>query len=117
MAVGIAFPSTHPIHSQVRAYNEERERQMRELEKTTGGYIADEKDYFARGGKPLITFKDWLKSNKMSTAEQAARSAPVSREVYTPDASAWGSDDDVPAWAREALRRGMNRRHRWLIRV
>lgn len=83
-------------------YRNERHRQELELERATGGYSADQADYFARGGKPLLTYKDWLRGRKVGPAEQAAREAPVSREVYVPDPHAWGSDDDTPAWARQA---------------
>ncbi|AXN53900.1 hypothetical protein SEA_RABINOVISH_70 [Mycobacterium phage Rabinovish] len=110
-ASGIAFPATHPIHEKVRAYREERERQERALDEATGGYDADKADYFARGGQPLITFKDWLKSTKASDAEQAERAGPVTNEAYTPDVDAWGSDDDIPEWAK------MARRRRFAIRI
>lgn len=45
-------------------YRTERHRQETELEKATGGYGADKADYFARGGQPLITYKDWMKGRK-----------------------------------------------------
>ena len=86
----------------VQDYRDERHRQELELEKATGGYATDKADYFARGGDPLITYKDWLKSQKMGDAEQAARQGPVSREVYTPDPARWGTDNDLPAWATTA---------------
>lgn len=79
-------------------YRDERHRQELELEKATGGYSADKADYFARGGKPLINYKDFLRSQKVGDGEQAAREGPVSHETYTPDPVAWGTDDDLPAW-------------------
>jgi hypothetical protein len=77
-------------------YRNERHRQEVELEGLTGGHPADIADHFARGGKPLITYKDWLRAR----AGEADREPPVGNEVYTPDPS-WG-DDDVPAWAKMA---------------
>lgn len=43
-------------------YRWERQRQEDELEGITGGHPDDIDDYFARGGKPLVTLKDWLKA-------------------------------------------------------
>lgn len=79
-------------------YRTERHRQEVELEGLTGGHPADEADYLARGGKPLITYKDWLKSRKVGPAEQVSRQGPVSNEAYTPDPAAWGSADEAPSW-------------------
>lgn len=86
-------------------YRDERHRQELELEKTTGGYDADKADYFARGGKPLINYNDWLRGRKVGEGEQAAREGPVSNEVYTPDPAKWGTDDDAPAWATASRRK------------
>lgn len=47
----------------VAGYHAERERQEWELESITYGYAGDLREYFARGGKPLITFKQWLVQN------------------------------------------------------
>lgn len=41
-------------------YRAERARQEAELEAITGGYDTDYREHLARGGKPLITYKDWL---------------------------------------------------------
>jgi len=81
----------------LQEYRTERHRQENELEGLTGGYAADRDDYFARGGKPLINYKDWLKSRKVGDGEWADRQAPVSRDVHTPDAAAWGTEE-APAW-------------------
>lgn len=94
---------TFAIHQAISAedletYRNERHRQEVELEGLTGGYSSDKADYFARGGKPLITLKDHMKGLKVGPAEQAARQAPVSREVYTPNSNAWGSPNEGPAW-------------------
>jgi hypothetical protein len=75
----------------VQDYRDERHRQELELEKATGGYDADKADYFARGGKPLINYKSWLRSQKGPEEGQA------SHDVYTPDPEKLGHDD--PAWA------------------
>ena len=79
-------------------YRHERHRQEVELEGQTGGYSADKADYFARGGKPLLTLKDYMKGLKVGPGEQAARQAPVSHETYTPDPHAWGDPNEGPAW-------------------
>ena len=50
--------------SDLMDYRTERHRQEQELEQQTGGYGADTKDYFDRGGKPLITYQDWMKGRK-----------------------------------------------------
>lgn len=52
------------FHSDLQEYRAERERQERALEETTGNYGGDVADYFARGGQPLITYKDWMKGKK-----------------------------------------------------
>lgn len=85
--------------SDLQDYRTERHRQEVELEGLTGGYPADTADHFARGGKPLINYSDWLKSKKIGDGEQAAREGPVSHDVYTPDPAKWGSKrkEAVPA--------------------
>jgi hypothetical protein len=84
--------------SDLQEYRTERHRQEVELEGLTGGHPADISDYFARGGKPLINYNDWMRGKKIGPGEQAARDAPISHEVYTPDPAAWGTDDDDPPW-------------------
>lgn len=80
----------------LQEYRNERGRQERALEETTGAYPAEIADYHDRGGKPLITYKDWLKSRKTSDGEWNDRLAPRSNEVHVPDASAWGGE--APPW-------------------
>jgi GNAT superfamily N-acetyltransferase len=89
----------------LQEYRNERARQERELEDTTDTYAADVKDYFDRGGKPLITYKDWMRGHKIGPGEQADRTQPISNQVHVPDPSAWGTDDDTPAWATIGVRR------------
>ncbi|WP_131813761.1 hypothetical protein [Mycolicibacter kumamotonensis] len=83
-------------------YRWERNRQEAELENITGGHPDDIEDYFARGGKPLITFRDWISGRGGGEAErQAWEDSPDNDDApYTPDPDAWGIDDDVPVWAR-----------------
>ena len=45
----------------VEAYRAERERQESALEALTGGYAADYALYVAQGGRPLVTFREWLR--------------------------------------------------------
>jgi len=85
--------------SDLQEYRNERHRQEVELENLTGGHPADIADYFARGGKPLITYKDWVRGHK--GINDPGSEGPASHEVYVPDAEAWGSDDDTPVWARD----------------
>lgn len=79
-------------------YRWERQRQIDEREKTTGGHATEEADWKLRNA-PIITYKDFLKSRKKGPAQQAeeeaASKAPVSHEVYTPDPS-WGADEKPP---------------------
>jgi hypothetical protein len=78
-------------------YRWERDRQQREIEKQTGGYDADTQFYRDQGGKPALTLKDWMKSQALGPAEQAARTAPVTKDVHVPGA---GWEDDTPDWAK-----------------
>lgn len=76
-------------------YRVERHRQEVELEGLTGGNAADTADYFARGGKPLITYTDWLNGRK----GWGGKPTPIDPNyVHAPDAKAWGTDNDAPAW-------------------
>ena len=90
-------------------YRWERQRQQDELEDITGGHPDDIEDYFARGGKPLVTFKDWISGRPGGDAEREAwegsdlANAPSSPE----DFAGWGDDRDTPPWALdESLWRG-----------
>ena len=72
-------------------YRVERHRQETELENATGGHAADIEDYFARGGKPLITYKDWMKGRK----GWGGKEEPMDPNfTYTPPS---GSDYE-PSW-------------------
>lgn len=80
-------------------YRVERHRQEMDLENQTGGYKADVKDYFDRGGKPLITYKDWMKGRAKSPAQLIdEQGPPASHEVYTPDPAKWGMPEEAPSW-------------------
>lgn len=81
-------------HSElVWGFRAERRRQELELEAITKGHKADEVDHFARGGKKLITFKQWLIAHKRvkTVAEEVAeaipaRIAPVATVVFADEA-------------------------------
>lgn len=88
---GIVISRPH-TGSVIDDYRIERHRQEVELEGLTGGHPADIKDYFDRGGKPLINYKQWLKSRG---GEQDRMAEPIDpHHTYTPDSS-W---DDKPLW-------------------
>jgi hypothetical protein len=76
--------------SDLMDYRTERHRQEQELEGLTGGHPADIEDYFARGGKPLITYTDWLNGRKGWGGEKT----PIdSNYVHAPEP---GSDYEPP---------------------
>lgn len=50
------------------AYRIERARQLAELERITGGYATDHAEHVARGGRPAITYREWLQSGRGATA-------------------------------------------------
>jgi hypothetical protein len=81
--------------SDLMDYRTERHRQEVELEGLTGGHPTDIEDHFARGGKPLINYKDWLKGRSTGPGEQAAASAGVDPNfTYTPPPGS----DQRPSW-------------------
>jgi len=85
----------HQVTARWQDYHQERERQERALDEATGGYDADKADYFARGGQPLITFKDWIKGNGgLQNHNDQAKADFDPNYVHTPDPS-WG---EAPAW-------------------
>lgn len=91
----IAFPAR--LASALDDYRWERDRQVRELEKTTGGWDGDLQHHKDQGGKTPLTLKDWLKSRSPGPGEQAAMAAPPDpNHSYTPDPDAWGGD--APSW-------------------
>jgi hypothetical protein len=88
-------------HSElVWGYRVERRRQELDLEAITGGYAADKADYLARGGRPLITFKQWLAAHKRVEQAPAATVVVVEAEVVE---AAIAAAERVVAEAAEAL--------------
>ena len=77
-------------------YRAERHRQEVELENATGGYAADVKDYFDRGGKPLITFKDWLKGRAGGQADREAWESSLPPVMPWDPPGATGAFNDLP---------------------
>jgi hypothetical protein len=76
--------------SDLQEYHNERQRQERALEEETGAYSADVRDHFDRGGKPLITYKDWMKGKRGQGTP-----TPIDPDFhYTPPADA----DYEPPW-------------------